>query len=144
MQFTSPRDFNELTCYRIVEDGSYYLFRSYSRPNEMRWHGGNLGNFKPPTAFEIDQYVTTLAKDYGKSSHEDLANLFEDWPCNVLEEWVVDYHDSFRLKFDAFYQAQAMETIITVSCYGFTNIDYNLYYDSFKQATTLRKLGSNL
>lgn len=92
----------------------------------------------------LGDYVDFLNETYSHVEHDGLRELFPDWPRNVVEEWAIDYNNSFMLKFDNFYQADTLQTTIYVKAFGVSNVSWPEYQDTYKQALTMEKLRSNL
>ena len=92
----------------------------------------------------FEAMVYDLNKEHKEIYHNDMSIIFPGWPSNVVEEWAVDYNNSFMLKFDVFYMPPTMNSSLYVKAFGISNVDWPEYQDTYKQAITMEKLRSNI
>lgn len=114
------------------------LFRS-----TQEWNGRIITNAHMPDAkFEgLKKYLESILHQV---DNDIMKNYFIDWPQNKIEEWAVEFNDSFTVKFDIYYNTDPMVQQLDIKAFG--NISHNWieYEDAYQQAYTMMKLESNL
>ncbi len=147
MKFTGIREYpDSLMPLQIGNCFAGFFLRSRNQINELSWGGTFPGitGWVHPDREQLEAFRRALDNSYSTVDGDTMAVLFEDWPRNSIEEWAVDYNHSFHLRYNVFYDAQTLETQVSVSGFGIHSLDWNEYHESYRQATLMHKLKENL
>ena len=141
MCFTGPRKFCDvlLTPHRKDLDDRVLLFICLNTLYDLKWQGAKILNEQPGRE-NLQSLKIEFNSLYKHADHQAMISFFPGWPSNTLEEWAIDYNNTFMLDFDVFYSARSMESIINISVYGDRIVDWKEYSDSYGQSQIMHKL----
>jgi hypothetical protein len=147
LKFTGIREYPaNLMPLQIGNCFAGFFLRSHNQINELSWTGTYPGitGWVHPAREQLEAFRRALEESYNTVDCDGMAELFEGWPRNSIEEWATDYNYSFHLRYNVFYDAQTLESIVAINGFGIHSLNWTEYQESYHQAHLMHKLKENL
>ena len=146
--FSGPRLYlDRLLPVQLDAGFAGHMFKSRNIIAELSW--GHLsykgiGNWPGPTRDRLEEFRNYWSNTLSNVNVEQMPEIFDGWPRNAIEEWATDYNYGFYLRYDVFYSASSLESVVVVNGFGLSSLDWREYQESYLEAQTMHKLKENI